>query len=204
MPYQELDVEPVFIGHTQSCSRRCSDRTRWCRCRGATLLAYTIGISLLCSLLFSALIGLSAFTAIERSFVLFIVSVVFFAETVAFGKYFVDTVRLKRNKLSWHAARCWVPFADFAVVTLASLIASTLLPCGVLADLYNQFYLLDYSAKQLTVTIILGTVLKLISAVALTTAHVRSLRSFQANAVSEMDPDNFPYTRSVAPPTAPP
>ena len=195
--YSELELEEV--NSTASCC--CRQRVN---CSRARALSITASLSLLGSIGYFGMAGYLIYTIVERSMVLFITAVVFFVETLMFGKYVIDVLMLKRDKPKWHGLRIWIPFADLVAIEAAVFAASLMLPCGTVADLWHQLAALEFTQYWLVLLSmgILGT--KLLTAAVLTYMHVTRLRVLLPATVRIVDPYNYPFDTHVRPPpTAP-
>lgn len=153
--------------------------------------------SLLASVGFFLVTGYLVWATVERSFVLFLMAVFFFMETLCFGKYFVDNLLLKKEKARWHLARIWFPFADLNCVLIAAFFESLLLPCGALADFWHQAGTLEPIYFWMSIQCMITLGVKVFSSIYLTVAHSRSIRSMLAAKYRVIDPANFPFTQDI-------
>jgi hypothetical protein len=195
--YSELEVESP--NQSTSCCLRCRLFTQRTHIHCFSLITVAAVISLLCSLTFFSIAGYLVYETVERSFSLFIMAVLFFAETIAFAKYFIDILMLRRDKSSWHTKRVWVPFFDAYVVSIGITASTTLLPCGMLGDLWHQIYLLTDVYYYLVIVCTATSILKLLTASILTAIHVLRVLALQRNLATVPDYENFPYSRHVLP-----
>jgi hypothetical protein len=198
--YSELEVEN--IQQPSLCCLRCRVISRGTQIQCISLITVAALLSLLGSLTFFGIAGYLVYETVERSFSLFVMAVLFFAETIGFAKYSIDIIMLRRDKCSWHSKRVWVPFFDAYIVSIGITASTTLLPCGMLGDLWHQLYLLDDIYYYLVIVCTATTLLKLITAVVLTSIHVLRVLALQRNLATVPDYENYPYGRNVMP-TAP-
>lgn len=199
--YSEFQIET--LQQQQPYRRRCCfPLCRQAPVRCIPLITLSAGLSLLCSITFFSVTGYLIYHTVERSFSLFIMSVLFFAECLGFGKYFIDILMLRRDEFAWHSKRIWVPFFDSYIIALAITASTTLLPCGMLGDLWNQMYLLSDDAYALVVICAATTLLKLLSASTLTGIHVHRVLGLHDHFETVPDYNNYPFNRTIRP-TAP-
>ncbi len=175
-----------------------SERRECCWNRKVRLVVFS-SLSLLASMTFFVASGYLIWTTVERTAVLFLMAAFFVAETLYFGKYWVNMLMLRRDKLTWHTGWVWFPMTDLVSVLIATFAESLLLPCGALADLWNQFSTLESLYYWLLVQSLATLAVKLITAISLTVLHYRGIMRLARATMRIDDPDNFPHTREIVP-----
>jgi hypothetical protein len=163
-----------------------------------------VSASLLCSIGYFCMSGYLIYAIVERNMILFGMAVLFFVETISFGKYFIEMAMQRRDKAKWHAMRTWVPLADLVVICIAVFTASLILPCGTVANLWVLMAQLDSAAFWLVAGSMVILVIKIVTAATLTFVHVNRVVTLLPATTRVLDHFNFPFTRQVIPPTAPP
>jgi hypothetical protein len=162
-----------------------------------------VSASLLCSAGYFCLSGYLIYAIVERSMALFVMAVLFFVETLAFGKYFINVALQRREKAKWHVVHSWIPLADLVVICIAVFTASLLLPCGTVGDLWHQMGQLESIHFWLTTSSMVILIVKIITSICLTYVHVNKVITLLPATTRILDPFNFPWTSQVIPPTAP-
>jgi hypothetical protein len=201
--YSELDVEtvnqrPSRFRRRFSCE--CCGRRRCC----ISPITLAATLSMLCSVSYFCMAGYLIWAIVERSVVLFAMAALFFAETMTFAKYFIEIAMLKHDKAKWHVLRVWIPLSDLFVVSVAVFMASLLLPCGTVADLWHMMGQLESAQFWLVSGSMLTMTIKIITAICLTFIHVSKIITLLPATIRVMDTFNYPWTRQVPAPTAPP
>lgn len=168
-----------------------------------TPITMAVSASLLCSIGYFCMSGYLIYALVERSMALFVMAVLFFAETLAFGKYFVDIALQKHDKAKWHVLRVWIPLADLVVICIAVFTASLLLPCGTVSDLWHEMSKLDSIQFWLVSSSMVILFVKIVTSISLTFVHVNKVVTLLPATTRILDPFNFPWTQQVIPPTAP-
>ena len=165
-------------------------------CCGCGVYKAFVNLSGFASLLFFGLVVILMFSRIQHDLVLFVLSVLYCVETLLFFKYYIDIVCLFRMKFRWHANRVWVPLADLCVVTIAAAIAFNLLELDAEGSVIEQLF--STSDQQLfsVVSVAVGLLLKLISALMLTVLHVRTIK-LQPKMDSFVNMETFPYNATA-------
>jgi len=141
-----------------------------CCCYASTLAGL---ISLLASISFFAVTWILAYDLVERNIAFFTLAVFYSVETISFSAYFFGLARLRFVSLRWTIHRIVVPLLDFTLSVVTAFIGSWLLPCGMILDFYNQFYLLNSLQLFSVIVIIVCLILKLVTAIVLTRFHVK-------------------------------
>ena len=160
-------------------------------------------LSLFCSIIFFLVNGYVMYNSNRQNIALFCTSVLFVVEILIFVKYCIDIFMLKRNKLSWHIKRATLPLIDLVVVLIASWMTTTLLPCGVISNIYSQIELLAEDQIILIFSTAIAIVFKLVTTVILTFLHINTqLRMMKGDPSFEstFDPEMYPYNQTVRTP----
>ena len=170
----------------------------------------SVSLSLLCSLCFFASTGYVVFSTVERSLILFVASVGFALETLVFGRYFFELVFLQRDKLNWHIRRSVWPALDFSTILAAVWTSTSLLPCGLFENFTVQIYLLQAPELVIIVSGVLALLVKCVTSICLTVAHIRRALLILKSSVDEelmetvVDHNNWPLNKNVfSKPSAP-
>jgi hypothetical protein len=130
-------------------------------------------LSLLASLAFFGVSWILAYYAPQRTMSFFGLVAICAVECIVFSYYTVSMLRLSTISPTWNAHRMMLPLFCLFLSLLAAVVASWMLPCGVLLDLYDQLHLLG-TAQGVSVIIVLVVLLvKLVTAVILTLVHVK-------------------------------